>query len=136
MLIQSWFIRQFLDPVFKLWLSSALLSGAITAPGGSPLPAAKLKKFLKHEFMGRRWQWVDPLKDINASIMAINNGITSPQIIAGQQGLDANDVLDQIARFRKLAKEKGVVLAKASSQSSMPSKDNEEEEPGKDEENN
>lgn len=138
MLIQGWFIRQFLNPIFKMWISSALLSGAITMPSGLALPAAKLKKFEAHEFMGRRWQWVDPLKDINASVIAINNGLSSPQTISANQGLDAEEVLDDIARFQKLVKEKGVILGKAAPVAAKPTNDDDDEDdndPKKGEEN-
>ena len=120
MLIQGWFIRQLLDPIFKQWLSSALLSGSITVPSGLPLPASKLRKFQDHEFMGRRWQWVDPLKDINASVIAIKNRIASPQTIMAQQGLDAEEVLGDIARFEKLAIEKGVTLGEVGAVAEIP----------------
>lgn len=110
MLIQRWLVGAFLDGVYEGWLDNSLLSGAITLPNGSPLPAAKKQKFLAHEFQGRRWQWVDPLKDINASVIAIENGLASPYTIASQQGLDAEDVLDDIARFQAAVKARGIVL--------------------------
>lgn len=112
MLIQRWLIGALLDPIFTGWLDSALLKGAITTANGFPLPASKRQKFSAHEFMGRRWQWVDPLKDISASVMAIENGLASPYTIASQQGVDAEDVLDDIARFQAAAKAKGVTLGK------------------------
>lgn len=110
MLIQRWLIGQFLDPVYAGWLDNALLSGAITMPNGSALPAAKRAKFMAHEFQGRRWQWVDPLKDINAAVVAIENGLASPYTVIAQQGLDAEDVLDDIARFQAAAKARNVTL--------------------------
>lgn len=112
MLIQGWLIGQFLDRVYDGWLRVSLLNGAIKTITGTALPAIKYQKFRAHEFMGRRWQWVDPLKDINASVMALENGLASPYTIAGQQGVDAEDVLDDIARFQAAAKLKGVVLGK------------------------
>jgi len=110
MLAQNDFTEVFCDVVYEGWLSNALLAGAIKLPNGSALPAAKLAKFRAHEFQGRRWQWVDPLKDIEASVKAIENGLASPYTIAAQQGLDADDVLDDIARFQAAAKAKGVQL--------------------------
>jgi len=111
MMVQGWFISQFLEPVYEGWLRSALLKGAIVMPNGSALPAAKLQKFMAHEFMGRRWQWVDPMKDIQASVIAVDKGLASPYKIAAQQGQDAEDVIDDIARFQEYAKEKNVTLA-------------------------
>lgn len=110
MALQNWLVSAFLLPVYRDWIDAALLSGAIVGAGGVPLPAAKRDKFLQHAWQGRRWQWVDPVKDINASILAIANGLASPQQIAAQTGRDIEDVLDDLARFQTMAKAKGVQL--------------------------
>lgn len=112
MVIQGWLTRSFLRPVFSDWLETALLNGAITSPNGVPLPSGKIDKFRAHGWQGRRWQWVDPLKDVEAGVLAIENGLASPYTIAAQQGLDADDVLDDIARFQAAAAAKGVRLGK------------------------
>ena len=109
---QNEFIEQFCAIVYEGWLDNALLAGAILMPNGSALPAAKRAKFLAHEFQGRRWQWVDPLKDVEASVLAIENGLASPYTIIAQQGLDAEEVLADIARFQQAAADKGVKLGK------------------------
>lgn len=110
MLIQRWLIGALLEPVYAGWMDNALLSGAILLPNGAALPAAKRQKFMAHEFQGRRWQWVDPLKDINASVIAVQNRLASPYTIAAQQGMDIEDVLDDIARFEAAAKARGITL--------------------------
>ena len=69
-----------------------------------------MEKFSQHEFLARRWAWVDPLKDVQASIEAIDNGLSDPYQIAAQQGIDAEDVLDAIKRYQDLIKEKGIEL--------------------------
>jgi lambda family phage portal protein len=109
MVIQAWLISAVLVPMFEEWLQSALLVG-IKLPNGAALPAAKLEKFLAHTWQGRRWQWVDPMKDIQAAIIAIENGLASPQQIAAQSGRDVVDIIDDIAKFRELLLEKGVEL--------------------------
>lgn len=108
--IQAWFISSFLTEVYLDWLKAALLNSAITLPNGSTLPATKLDKFSAHHWQGRRWQWVDPLKDIQAAVSAIEAGLASPYQIAAQQGVDVEQVLDEIARFQALAAKKGVNL--------------------------
>lgn len=112
MTIQAWFAESLLTRVYEDWLDAALLRGAITTPTGKPLPASKRYKYLPHVWQGRRWSWVDPLKDIEASIQAIDAGLASPYRIAAQQGLDVEDVLDDIARFQALAAEKKVSLGR------------------------
>jgi lambda family phage portal protein len=108
MTIQSWFIDSFLKPMFTEWLSIALLKGQITLPNGSTLPAGKLDKFTAHTWQGRRWQWVDPLRDIQASLLAVKNSLQSPYVIANQMGLDLSDVMRDLARANKEAKSLGL----------------------------
>lgn len=110
MTLQGWFIESFLVPVFESWLSAALLKGAIVLPNGSALPAEKRGKFLAHHWQGRRWQWVDPMKDIEAARLAIKTGVASPQQIAAQMGADVEETLDAIAAFEALVAKKKVTL--------------------------
>jgi capsid protein len=58
----------------------------------------------------RGWEWVDPLKDINASVVAIENGLSTRTLELAKQGLDFEEVLDQLAFEKDLAAEKGVVF--------------------------
>lgn len=108
--LQSWFMGSFLTPVYEAWLGSALLSGAILMPNGSPLPAGKKAKFYPHAWQGRRWQWVDPLRDIEAARLAVKSGVSSPQRVAAQMGMDVEEVLADIAAFEAMVRSKSVSL--------------------------
>lgn len=108
MTLQNWFAETLLDQVFEEWLSLALLNNAILMPNGSPLPAAKREKFAAHSWQGRRWAWVDPLKDIEASLLAIRNGLQSPYTIANQMGLDLDEVMSDLARANVNAENAGL----------------------------
>lgn len=110
LVLQDWFIQSFLKPVFMDWLETALLASAIVTQNGTPLPASRLEKFRAHHWQGRRWQWVDPVKDIEAARLAIKSGIASPQMIAAQNGVDVEDVIGAIARFEQQAAAAGVTL--------------------------
>jgi lambda family phage portal protein len=110
MVAQDWFINAFMERIYSNWLKNALLKGAIVTPNGKSMPASKIAKFSEHEFLGRRWQWVDPLKDVKANIEAMNAGLMSPYVIAAQQGSDAEEIIDDIARFQTYVTDKGVVL--------------------------
>ena len=106
--LQDWLIDALLRPIFTDWLAEALAKGAILLPTGLALPAAKFDKFVEHKWQGRRWTWVDPLKDIEASVSAIKAGLQSPQTIAAQQGLDLADVIDDLATANKMATSAGL----------------------------
>ena len=110
MVLQNWFTEAFLRPVFLEWLSWSLSSGAIAYPAGAKLPIAKFEKFSEHSWLGRRWGWVDPLKDIEAARLSIKSGIASPQMIAAQSGVDVEDVIAALADFERIVKDSGVTL--------------------------
>lgn len=110
MTLQTWFIESFVEPVYTQWLTMALTADAIKMPNGQPLPPTKMDKFAAHEWQPRRWSWVDPLKDIEAARLAIKTGVSSPQQVAAQYGMDIEDVLDSIAAFEAMAKAKKVTL--------------------------
>ena len=74
------------------------------------LPAAKYDKFSAIEWKPRRWQWVGPLKDTQANVIAVVNGFKSRQGIISEAGGDIEDVLDEIAVDNQPAESKGVEL--------------------------
>ena len=108
--LQNWFIDAFLEPVYAEWFARAMTAGAITMPNGSALPVGKAAKFAAHEWQGRRWSWVDPLKDIEAARLEIKTGIASPQMIAARNGVDVEDVIASIAAFEAMVASAGVTL--------------------------
>lgn len=107
---QEWFISTFLEPIYKIWLRQALLSGAITMPNGSSLPLSKFDKFVAHEWQPRRWEWVDPKGDIEAKILMVKAGLMSPQDLAAAMGYDFTDTMEAIQLANKIAAQYGVSL--------------------------
>ena len=78
---------------FLIWLKSFL---TYNVSGG--LPLSKLEKFSEHEFRGRRWMWVDPVKDMNAAAMAVANGWKTNTDISADMGTDYGDNLETLER--------------------------------------
>lgn len=112
-LIQEWFAESFMDRVHREYMKAALSFGQIILANGSALPLARLEKFSAHTWQGRRWDWVNPLQDIEADIAAINAGLKSPQSVAAKLGLDYEDLLLEIKAAQDLRKSIGVELAGA-----------------------
>ena len=80
-------------PQFLTWLQSFL---SLSVSGS--LPPAKFEKFAEHEFRARRWMWVDPMRDMNASRIAVENGWKTNTQIAADMGTDYGDNLEEIKR--------------------------------------
>jgi lambda family phage portal protein len=109
--LQDWFSDAFLIPLYEDWLLMALGMNAITGPTGFPLPATKYAKFAAHEWQGRRWGWVDPLGDLTASVLAINNGLKSRTQICNESGLDRDVVWQDLQREQEEMKSMNLNLA-------------------------
>ena len=108
MMLQEWFIESVMEPIYAEWIGSALAFGQITLFNGAPLPLAKKEKFSAHLFSGRRWEWVDPLRDIQADIAAVDAGLQSPQRVASKLGRDYEDLLVEIKAAADMRQRIGV----------------------------
>lgn len=108
MAIQDSLIQQWLRPMAYDLVASSLLMGKIVMSNGSALPSGKLLKFRAHSWQGRRWSWVDPRADIEASITAIKSGLTSPQVVCAQQGLALDDVISALQQANQMAEAAGL----------------------------
>lgn len=71
-----WLANDFCQPIFELWLSEAVAIGRITAPGFFVDP------MIKKAWCGANWNGpasgqIDPLKEVQASVMKINNSLST-----------------------------------------------------------
>jgi lambda family phage portal protein len=99
MMLQDWLIGAFLKPLFDDWLASALIRKEVTFPSGSALPADKFTKFSSvARFQGRRWTWVDPKNDVQTAREQIAEGLNSRTRIAAAQGMEFEDIVDELAQ--------------------------------------
>lgn len=110
MAIQKWFVDGLLEAVFTEWLRSALAFGQVRLENGSTLSVAKLDKFAAHAWQPRRWQWVDPMKDMEANVLAVREGLKSRQQVCAELGQDFEDVLDQLQREEEMVAQRGLKL--------------------------
>jgi lambda family phage portal protein len=106
--LQNWLIEELHAPAFEAWLEMSLAAGALRLPGGSALPNSRLEKYMDHEWKPRRWPWVDPEKDINANVTAVEKGFSSRRRIIAEQGADIEDIFQEQAEDEKLAAQYGL----------------------------
>lgn len=110
MVIQNWLIDSWLQDVFEQWLRMAMLNDQVVMPNGSALPIAKFDKFNRAHWAGRRWSWVDPLKDAEAAILLVNNRLKSRQDVMAEAGRDLDDTWRQLRQEQELAAVMGISL--------------------------
>jgi lambda family phage portal protein len=112
MCLQDWFIATVVEPIYTEWLAIALLRGDIKfEASGKAIPAERLEKFqTASRFLGRRWSWVDPAKEMEANQAGVQLGVTSRTRIAAEQGIDIEDVIDELQQERGLMSSAGLPL--------------------------
>ncbi len=106
--VQQFIIEHIATPMFDRWLGPALLSGMITLPRGLRLASSDIDRYRAHSFQGRRWPWVDPLKDMQSNVLALNERLTSRSKIIRDLGEDPLALWDEIAAEAKVLSDKGI----------------------------
>lgn len=104
---QSWVAKSLHQRVFKIWLGNALALGRIRNKN-QPYTLDRYDQFSQVSWQGRRWDWVDPLKDINANTTAIDYKIRSISDVIREQGRDPDEVFAEIARDNERLIELGI----------------------------
>ncbi len=91
--LQDWLICELCTPVYEAWLEYAVLEGKV------PIRAADFvrnrRKYTAHSWMPVGWEWVDPQKDINASVRGVEANMTTLQAVCAESGKDWRDVIRQ-----------------------------------------
>ena len=76
--------HQLCRPVWQRWIETAVLSGALRSASTGQLRPV--------QWIPPRWDWVDPLKDIQAQILAMEAGLTSRRKVVEATGYDIEEV--------------------------------------------
>ena len=92
------FVSQFCQPVYEQWLSEAVASGRIDAPGFFDDPAIR-EAWCGCMWMGASMGHVDPLKEANAASARIANNISTEEQEASEY--NGNDWAANITQRRK-----------------------------------
>lgn len=101
---------------FLAWLNSFL---ELNISGNFPI--AKFDKFAEHSFRGRRWMWVDPMKDMNAAKMARDHGWKTDTQLTEEMGGDFEENLETIKMENEDRLANGVPAPLLAGQQSMVS---------------
>jgi len=113
-MLQEWWVGTFRQPIFERWLNAAILTGELR------LPSSDWRQYTDVKWVSRGWDWVDPVKDVQASVIAIGNGLDSRTRILAEKGVDHAEVLEQLAAEAKAAAAAGVSIDAGASKSAQP----------------
>ena len=102
---RTWFTNDFCKPVYEVWLTEAVASGRISAPGFFDDPAIAAA-WLGSEWIGPSQGMLDPTKEIQAEQLACEIGFSTYADSALRlNGSDFDSNIEQLARERARMKE-------------------------------
>jgi lambda family phage portal protein len=124
--LQIFYADHCLQDVFAAWLPQAILSGQINGALMSQQDA--IRKATR--WAGRGYPYVDPAKEVQSSLNAIDGGLTTRRRELEEKGLELEDVYDELAEEKELQEEKGLVFTNPMSKNPVqPTAENPEVEP-------
>lgn len=97
-------VYQFCRPIWAAWVLSAVIAGQINEREFQRNP----HHYLDVEWRPQAWKWVDPLKDVTAEVLAIDNLLKARSASIGEGGYDREDVDQQIADDQESERSKGL----------------------------
>lgn len=117
--LQRLLIDGLCTPVYEAWRDFAILAGEIPS-------RANLTDYDRVVWQVRGWPWVDPKKDVESQVLAVDNLLTTRRRILGEQGLDFEEVVEGLAEENAMLKRLGLSVTK--SPAKPPDKSDESEE--------
>ena len=73
---REWLTDDFCRPVYEIWLTEAVARGRISAPGFLTDPLIR-QAYLGSEWIGPAQGQLDPTKEVQAAVTAIDNGLST-----------------------------------------------------------
>jgi capsid protein len=77
----------------------------------------------------RRWGWVDPMKDVQAKILAIDNLLESRRSTIAETGDDIEDIFEELKEDAALQAEYGLEIVRPNQPQAAAEPDGDEEDP-------
>lgn len=107
---RTWFSRDFCQPVYEIWLTEAVATGRLEAPGFFTDPAIRFA-YSNAEWYGPSMSILDPLKDVNGAALRIQYGLSTPEREAAEMtGSNFYDNVEAIRIAMEKVRESGVML--------------------------
>ncbi|MCW2854361.1 MAG: phage portal protein [Nocardioides sp.] len=123
-------VHQFCRPVWNRWLLEGALAGAFTI--GPAEFKGRVRELRRVEWMPPKWEWIDPLKDLQAEKLAVDSGFKPRSAVIKAQGYDPEEVDRAIRQDRDREEELGLAFGDgapppASTGEARPATGNEED---------
>ena len=103
---RQWIATYWAKPVYELWLEEAINRGIIDAPDFYERRAA----WIRCKWIGPGRGWVDPVKEVKAAQLRMQIDLSTLEDECAAQGLDWEEVLEQLAREKAKIMELGLSI--------------------------
>lgn len=104
--IQKYMIEHFCNPIWSDFVEACVLKGLINIKDFF----SNKEKYTNSAWIAPGWSWIDPEKEVNADIKAMQNGGKTFSQWCAERGYDWQDQLDQMAREKEYAENLGLKL--------------------------
>jgi lambda family phage portal protein len=119
---QGWLINGLCRKMFRKVTSVGVRTSRLD------LPSRNIDDYLKASYQGRRWQWVDPYKDMAAAETAINLGVRSRADVMRELGKNPETTWAEILKEREIMEELGL-LVEPTTQGNVDDRENTDDPP-------
>lgn len=123
MRVQKRFVAdRFATIFYRLWLEEAINKGEITSlPRNAPnwYDGLNQEAYSACDWIGASMGQIDELKETQAAVLRVNNGLSTREIELARLGRDWRAVFDQLAREKEVENDKGLVFGKDGNSQNM-----------------
>jgi lambda family phage portal protein len=97
---QDWLCYHLCDPIYERFMETAVMEGKL--PISSNDLIEDYHGVIEHKNQSPGWEWVDQLKEQQASASALESNLTTLRDECGKRGSDWREVLEQRAKEKQL----------------------------------
>ncbi|RWC25896.1 MAG: phage portal protein [Mesorhizobium sp.] len=104
-------VFQFCRPIWRRFVNDAVMVGAV--PISPSFFAANKRPMLRVKWFTPKWDWIDPLKDLMAELLAVQSGFKARSDVIEAMGYDPEEVDARIAADKAREKKLGLTFAES-----------------------
>ena len=117
---REWLTDDFCRPVYEIWLTEAVARGRISAPGFLTDPIIR-QAYLGSEWIGPSAGAIDPTKEIQAAVLAIDNGLSTREAESIKlNGTEFDNNIERLASENAALRSANGVAERTSAQQPQP----------------